>query len=174
MLSSHHCGWTNSIGSDFLSDLFVFTSAVFEFYIGNFYHFFLHRCRRKTASSSDHCFNVSDPRFISLVDPVSHGLPPLRLRKDLFSRSYKSFRIRRCRGPHPFFLHRCVCRRTNLFELLALSFSVQALVLQTVVCFTVPPLWMKEALTLLMHSHFFLPLWIDLPFAAPPLQLSFH
>ena len=52
---SRRYGWIIGIDFDFLSDLFVFTSAAFVFWHRNLYHFFFHRCGWEIAISPDHC-----------------------------------------------------------------------------------------------------------------------
>ena len=52
---SHRYRWIIGIDFDFLSDLFVFTSAAFVFWHRNLYHFSFRRCGRKIAISPDHC-----------------------------------------------------------------------------------------------------------------------
>ena len=52
---SRRYGWIIGIDFDFLSDLFVFTSAAFVFWHWNLYHFSFRRCGRQIAISPDHC-----------------------------------------------------------------------------------------------------------------------
>ena len=47
--------WVIGIDFDFLSDLFVFTSAAFVFWHRNLYHLSFRRCGRKITISSNHC-----------------------------------------------------------------------------------------------------------------------
>ena len=52
---SRRYGWIIGIDFDFLSDLFVFTSAAFVFWDRNLYHFSFRRCGWQIAISPDHC-----------------------------------------------------------------------------------------------------------------------